>query len=76
MKALIEHVAQALVDHPEQVSVAEEEADDTTSIKLSVAPDDLGKVIGRRGRTASAMRTILAATAARKNVRAVLEILE
>jgi len=76
MKALIEHVAQALVDHPEQVSVAEEEEDDTMSIKLRVAPDDLGKVIGRRGRTASAMRTILAATAAKKNVRASLEILE
>jgi len=76
MKALIEHIAQALVDHPEEVSVSEVAAEGVSTIELRVAPDDLGKVIGRRGRTASAMRSVLSAAAAKVDKRAVLEILE
>ncbi|MBI4665043.1 MAG: KH domain-containing protein [Nitrospinae bacterium] len=76
MKTLIEHMAQALVDHPEQVSVVETDEEDITSVELRVAPDDLGKVIGRRGRTAAAMRAILSASAAKHNRKAVLEIVE
>ncbi len=75
-KDLVEYVAKALVDNPDQVTV--EAVDDTTitTIRLKVAPGDLGRVIGKQGRTARAMRTLLHATAARSRRRAVLEILE
>jgi predicted RNA-binding protein YlqC (UPF0109 family) len=75
-KDLVEYVAKALVDNPDQVNV--EAVDDTTitTIRLKVAPGDLGRVIGKQGRTARAMRTLLHATAARSRRRAVLEILE
>ena len=76
MKALIENIARALVDHPDQVSVNEIDSETSATIELRVAPEDLGKVIGRRGRTAAAMRSLLTASTAKQKKRAVLEILE
>ena len=76
MKELINYIAQALVDHPEQVSVKEVEGGQTTVLELTVAKEDIGKVIGKQGRTASAMRTILSAASAKIKRRAVLEIVE
>ncbi len=76
MKDLIKYIAQALVDHPEQVSVSEVEGNQTSVLELKVAKDDLGKVIGKQGRTARAMRTILSAASAKIKKRTVLEILE
>ena len=65
MKELIKYIAQALVDHPDQVSVAEVEGNQTSVLELKVAKEDLGKVIGKQGRTARAMRTILSAASAK-----------
>ncbi|HLA48626.1 MAG: RNA-binding protein [Nitrospinae bacterium RIFCSPLOWO2_02_FULL_39_110] len=76
MKELITYIAKSLVDKPEEVSVQEVEGEKTSVIELKVAPEDLGKVIGKQGRTARAMRTILSATATKLRKRAVLEILE
>lgn len=76
MKDLIRYIAQALVDHPEQVSVSEVEGNQTSVLELKVAKEDLGKVIGKQGRTARAMRTILSAASAKVKKRTVLEILE
>lgn len=76
LKDLIYDIAKALVDHPELVQVKEVEGEKTTVIELRVAPEDLGKVIGRQGRTARAMRTILNAAAMKLRKRAILEILE
>ena len=76
MQELVEFVAKSLVDHPDKVEVKEIEGEKTTVIELKVAPEDLGKVIGRQGRTARAIRTLLAAVARKSNKRAVLEILE
>jgi predicted RNA-binding protein YlqC (UPF0109 family) len=76
MKDLISYIAQALVDHPEQVSVSEIEGNQTSVLELSVAKEDLGKVIGKQGRTARAMRTILSAASAKIKKRTVLEIIE
>ncbi|HIE58564.1 MAG TPA: KH domain-containing protein [Persephonella sp.] len=76
MQELVEFVAKSLVDHPDKVEVKEIEGEKTTVIELKVAPEDLGKVIGRQGRTARALRTLLAAVARKSNKRAVLEILE
>lgn len=76
MKELVELMAKALVDSPEQVKVAEIEGEKTSVIELSVAKDDLGKVIGKQGRTARAMRTILSAASTKVKKRAVLEIIE
>lgn len=76
MKDLIEYIAKALVDHPEAVKVNEVAGEQTAVIELTVAKDDLGKVIGRQGRTARAIRTILGAASAKLKKRAVLEILE
>lgn len=73
---IISFIAKALVDDPDAVEVTEVEGDKTVIIELAVAPSDLGKVIGKDGRTARAMRTLLAATSARQSKRAVLEILE
>ena len=75
MKDLISYIAQALVDHPEQVSVSEVEGDQTSVLELKVAKEDLGKVIGKQGRTARAMRTILSAASAKIKKRTVLEII-
>lgn len=76
MKELIEYMAKALVDYPEEVSVLEVEGEITSVIELKVAKSDLGKVIGKQGRTARAMRTILSAASTKMKKRAVLEILE
>jgi predicted RNA-binding protein YlqC (UPF0109 family) len=76
MKDLINYIAQALVDHPEQVQVSEVEGNQTSVLELKVAKDDLGKVIGKQGRTARAMRTILSAASAKIKKRTVLEIIE
>lgn len=76
MKTLIEYIAKSLVDKPEEVEVKEVEGEQTSVLELKVAKDDLGKVIGRQGRTARAMRTILGAASIRAKKRTVLEILE
>ena len=76
MKDLISYIAQALVDHPEEVSVTEVEGNQTSVLELKVAKEDLGKVIGKQGRTARAMRTILGAASAKMKKRTVLEIIE
>jgi predicted RNA-binding protein YlqC (UPF0109 family) len=76
MKDLIAYIAKALVDKPEEVSVAEVEGEQTSVIELKVAKEDLGKVIGKQGRTARAMRTILSAASTKIKKRSVLEILE
>ncbi len=76
MKDLISYIAQALVDHPEEVSVNEVEGNQTSVLELKVAKEDLGKVIGKQGRTARAMRTILGAASAKLRKRTVLEIIE
>ncbi|MBW1777109.1 MAG: KH domain-containing protein [Deltaproteobacteria bacterium] len=76
MKDLIKYIAQALVDYPDQVSVAEVEGNQTSVLELKVAKEDLGKVIGKQGRTARAMRTILSAASAKVKKRMVLEIIE
>jgi uncharacterized protein len=76
MKELIKLIAQALVDNPDSVEVGEINGEHTSVIELKVAKEDLGKVIGKVGRTAQAMRTILTAASAKHKVRAVLEILE
>ncbi len=76
MKDLISYIAQALVDHPEEVSVTEVEGNQTSVLELKVAKEDLGKVIGKQGRTARAMRTLLGAASAKLKKRTVLEIIE
>jgi len=76
MKELVEFIAKALVDEPSAVVVREVEADGATLLELRVAAADLGKVIGRQGRTARSLRTILAAAGTKRNTRALLEIRE
>lgn len=76
MKELVAHIAGALVDNPGQVNVSSSDNDDTIAIELTVAQEDLGKVIGKQGRTARAMRSLLAAAAARDNKKSRLDILE
>jgi predicted RNA-binding protein YlqC (UPF0109 family) len=76
LKEVVETVAKALVDHPEEVTVTEVDQDATTVLELRVAPQDLGKVIGKQGRTARAIRTLLRAAGMKLRKRFVLEILE
>ena len=76
MKDLIKYIAQALVDHPEVVERSEVDGAQTSVLELRVAKDDLGKIIGKQGRTARAIRTILSAACAKVKKRAVLEIIE
>jgi predicted RNA-binding protein YlqC (UPF0109 family) len=76
LKELIEFMARALVDNPEKVQVSEIEGEQTSVLELRVAKEDLGKVIGKQGRTARAMRTILSAASTKIRKRAVLEIIE
>jgi uncharacterized protein len=76
MKQLIEDIAKALVDIPEEVSVCSVEGEQVTVLELKVAPSDLGKVIGKQGRTARSIRTILGAAGMKLNRRFTLEILE
>lgn len=76
MKELIMFIAQALVDNPDKIDVAEVQGEQTSVIELRVAKEDLGKVIGKQGKTAKAMRTILSAASAKIHKRVVLEIIE
>jgi predicted RNA-binding protein YlqC (UPF0109 family) len=76
MKEIILTIAQALVDQPEHVSVAEIDGTHTSILELKVAKADMGKIIGKQGRTAGALRTILSAVSAKKKKRTVLEIIE
>ena len=76
MKDLITEIVQALVDHPEEVSVNEVEGSHTTVLEVRVAKADMGKIIGKQGRTAQAVRTILNAAAGKTQQRYILEIVE
>lgn len=76
MRELIEYIAKALVDRPDDVKVIEVEGERTSVIELSVAKEDLGKIIGKQGRTARALRTILTAASTKLKKRSVLEIIE
>jgi len=76
MRELVENIIKALVDNPDEVKVTEVEGEQTTVIELRVAQGDLGKVIGKQGRTARALRTILSAAGMKIRKRFVLEILE
>ena len=76
MKDLVEEIAKALVDIPQEVVVREVSGEQVTVLELKVAPSDLGKVIGKQGRTARAIRTLLGATGMKLNRRFTLEILE
>ena len=76
MRELIEYIARALVDKPDEVNVSEVTGEQTSVIELKVAKEDLGKVIGKQGRTARAMRTILSAASTKIRKRTVLEIIE
>ena len=76
MKDMLVEIAKALVDHPDDVNVTEVEGEQTTVLELRVREEDLGKVIGRQGRTARALRTLLSAAGMKVHKRFVLEILE
>jgi hypothetical protein len=76
MKELIEQIAKAIVEKPEEVQVTGIEGEHAVVIELRVARDDIGKVIGKQGRTITAMRTILNATRAQKTKRQILEVVE
>jgi uncharacterized protein len=76
LKEVIETIVKALVDYPDEVAVTEIDGESTTVLELRVAPQDLGKVIGKQGRTARAMRTLLRAAGMKLKKRFVLEILE
>ena len=76
MKELIEYIAKSLVDQPDAVKVTEVEGESTSVIELSVAKEDMGKVIGKQGRTAMAMRTLLNAAGMKQKKRTILEIIE
>ncbi len=74
MEGLIEYLAKSLVDRPEQVEIVASDAEGGKFFELKVAPEDIGKIIGRDGRTINAMRTLLAATAQRQGLRVRLEV--
>jgi predicted RNA-binding protein YlqC (UPF0109 family) len=76
MRELVEQIAKTLVDQPDKVQVREVQGEQTTVLELRVAAEDLGKVIGKQGKTARAMRTLLAAAGMKIRKRFVLEILE
>ena len=76
MKDLITYIAKALVDNPEVVAVNEVEGNQTSVLELKVAKEDLGKVIGKQGRTARALRTVVSASATKNHMRAMVEIME
>lgn len=76
MEELVTFIAQALVDQPDEVKVTGRDEEGCYTVELAVAPDDLGKVIGKQGRTARAMRSILSAAAAKEDKRSRLEIVE
>lgn len=74
MKELVQIIAQALVDSPEEVVVTEEEKEDAIFIQLHVAPDDMGKVIGKQGRIAKAIRTVVKAAASKTDKKIIVDI--
>lgn len=76
LKELVEGIARSIVDHPDEVSVTETGGDSVTNLALRVAPADLGRVIGKQGRTARSIRTLLTAAAIKANRRVSLEIVE
>ena len=76
MQELVEYIAKSLVDRPEEVRVSLEEKEDVTVLHFSVAKEDLGKIIGRQGRTARALRTLVNAASAKQERRCILEIEE
>lgn len=76
MKELVTYIAKGLVDNPDEVSVKEVEGEHTAVIELKVAKNDMGKLIGRQGKTAKALRTLLIAAAVKQKKKAVLEILD
>ena len=76
MQELVTHIARSLVDNPDAVTVTMSEEEDTVTVGLAVAKEDIGKVIGKQGRTARAMRSLLAVKAGKENKRSRLDILE
>ena len=76
MAELVSAIAKSLVEHPESVEVTESQSNGTTVIQLKVAPDDMGKVIGKQGRIAKAIRTVVKAAATKANIRVVVEIVQ
>ena len=76
MEELVRYIASTLVDHPEQVQVKTVDNQESTIIELSVGPDDMGKVIGKQGRIAKAIRTVVKAAATKANIRVVVEIVQ
>jgi predicted RNA-binding protein YlqC (UPF0109 family) len=76
LKELLEYLAKSLVDHPDEVRVEETETDTTVVLELNVAKDDIGKVIGKQGRIARALRTIVKASAVKNGKRAIVEIVD
>jgi uncharacterized protein len=76
MKELLEYLARSLVDQPEEVRVSQTETETTVVLELNVAPDDIGKVIGKQGRIARALRTIVKASAVKNGKRAIVEIVD
>ena len=74
MKELVEYIAKSIASHPEDVKVTEEEEDGRVILRLEVAPDDKGKVIGRQGRVAQSIRVLLRVAAVKQGTRAILEI--
>ncbi|AOY77338.1 KH domain-containing protein [Clostridium formicaceticum] len=75
MGQLVEIIAKALVDHPEEVTVTEVEGNQSIIVELKVAPEDMGKVIGKQGRIAKAIRTVVKAAATKENKRVIVEII-
>jgi uncharacterized protein len=76
MKMLLEHIAKALVDDPDQVSVSQVDSERMIVLELKVASEDMGKVIGKQGRIAKAIRTVVSAAAVKENKRVVVEIVQ
>jgi uncharacterized protein len=76
MKLLLEHIARALVDEPDRVSVSQVDGERMIVLELKVAPEDMGKVIGKQGRIAKAIRTVVSAAAVKENKRVVVEIVQ
>ena len=76
MREMLEYIVRALVDHPDDVRITEVEGERTIIYELRCHPEDVGKVIGKNGKTVGAIRTLLSTAAARKNRRAMLEVVE
>lgn len=76
MEALVAHLAKTLVDHPDQIHVTVKESDESISVTLKVASEDMGKIIGKHGRIANALRTVLKARGAREHKKVYVEIVD